>query len=210
MIRLLFIALLLSFQPVSAQRELDIEFDQDELKDRYEINVLRFYLMSLQFHVSGCEWYAEENSVHLIDLEDASSWKIQLPKEFGKSSIDSISFLIGVDSTTNVAGILDGDLDPIKGMYWAWNSGYINFKVEGKKLDSETKFEYHLGGYLPPFSTARRVSLARNPQKKRMTLRLELKQFLDELDMKELTEVMIPGEEAVLLSDQLSNRFSFD
>ena len=52
--------------------------------------------------------------------------------------------------------------------------------------------------------------MARNPQKKRMTLRLELKQFLDELDMKELTEVMIPGEEAVLLSDQLSNRFSFD
>lgn len=26
---------------------------------------------------------------------------------------------------------MDGDLDPLNGMYWAWNSGYINMKIEG-------------------------------------------------------------------------------
>lgn len=196
--------------PVSAQRTLSIEFDESTVQSEYTIETLRFYLSNIQFHSTEGGWYADPIKAHLIDIEDAKSWEIELPKELKKSKIDSISFLIGVDSTTNVAGILEGDLDPVKGMYWAWNSGYINFKVEGKKQTTNSMFEYHLGGYLPPYSTSRKVVLARDLKEKRIVLRLELTRFLDEVDMNELNEVMIPGPNAVLLSDQLMNCFSLD
>jgi len=69
--------------------------------------------------------------------------------------------LIGTDSITNVSGALDGDLDPIKGMYWAWNSGCINFKLEGTRVISgkKTPFEYHIGGYNGPQATAMKKSI---------------------------------------------------
>ncbi|MFK7785826.1 MAG: MbnP family protein [Crocinitomicaceae bacterium] len=210
MIRFLCIAMLFGAQPLLAQRSLELEWNEDGLEESYEISTLRFYLSTIEFHTSNGVWHTEENSVHLVDLEDADSWKIPLPKDLVKSSIDSVSFLLGIDSVTNVSGILEGDLDPIKGMYWAWNSGYINFKVEGKANKTESHFEYHLGGYLPPFATARKVILARNAKRKKIVLQLNLKQFLDTVNMKELNEVMIPGPEAVLLSDQLTNCFSLE
>ena len=44
---------------------------------------------------------------------------------------------------------MDGDLDPVHGMYWTWQSGYIQFKLEGLLRDSagERKLELHLGGF---------------------------------------------------------------
>ena len=208
--RILVVFLCFWIHAVSAQRAIEIKFDKDSLKETYSVTTLRFYISQVQFHISDNSWIAEENSVHLIDLDDPDSWEIPLSKERSKSSIDSISFLIGIDSLTNVSGILDGDLDPIKGMYWAWNSGYINFKVEGENRSTESTFEYHLGGYLPPFATARRVVLTRNPQDKKMVIRLNLKQFLDQMNMSELNEVMIPGADAVALSDILSTCFSVE
>lgn len=210
MIRFLCIAIVCAMQPVLAQRSLDLEWDSRALGEKYEITTLRFYLSNIQFHISDGTWHAEEKGVHLVDIENEDSWKIALPKELIKSQIDSVSFLLGIDSLTNVSGILEGDLDPIKGMYWAWNSGYINFKVEGKIHESKSHFEYHLGGYLPPFSSARNIVLARNPKSKKMRLKLEIGQFLGSVDMNELSEVMIPGPEAFLLSDQLMNCFSLD
>ena len=59
-----------------------------------------------------------------------------------------IYFQIGIDSLTNVSGDLDGDLDPALGMYWAWNSGYINMKLEGKSSSCKSvkkEFQFHIG-----------------------------------------------------------------
>ena len=210
MIRILCITMICTVQNVLAQRSFDVALDKKSLEEVYEISTLRFYLSNIRFHTVSGSWISEENSIHLIDTEVTSSWKIPLPEELLITSIDSVSFMLGIDSATNVSGILEGDLDPIKGMYWAWNSGYINFKVEGKRSGTKSGFEYHLGGYLPPFSTAREMTLGRNPKNKKMILRLQLREFLDALDTNELTEVMIPGADAVRLSDQLSNYFSLD
>lgn len=208
--QILCVVLCLWIYSANAQRFIEIEFDKDSLEDEYKIETLRFYLSQFQFHTENGTWVSEENSYHLIDLEEPSSWKIQLPKSIVKTKIDSVSFLIGIDSLTNVAGILEGDLDPIKGMYWAWNSGYINFKVEGEELSSKSHFEYHLGGYLPPFASAREVTLSRNANNRKLIVRLSLKQFLAELDMVNFNEVMIPGPEASALSNKLSTCFSIE
>ena len=61
---------------------------------------------------------------------------------------------------SNVAGAIGGTLDPINGMYWAWNSGYVNFKIEGTSTLSNARknaFKFHLGGYQHPYNSYRAV-----------------------------------------------------
>lgn len=210
MMRQLIVLLCFSVQFSNAQDRIEIQLDSVELAQKYTIETLRFYISNIQLHGSNGTRFQEENSYHLIDLEDPDSWTIDYPSAKFNVQLDSISFIIGTDSISNVSGILDGDLDPIKGMYWAWNSGYINFKVEGKNQETKSDFEYHLGGYLPPFATARVVTFPLVNIGEAIQLKLNLTQFLDQINMNELKEVMIPGPEAVELSDKLSSCFSVE
>jgi hypothetical protein len=74
-----------------------------------------------------------------------------------------VRFIVGVDSLKNCAPLNErtGVLDPAtSGMYWAWNSGYIFMKVEGKSPvvaghpdATGDNFIYHIGlfgGYSSP------------------------------------------------------------
>lgn len=193
-----------------AQRSIEFSLDSDSLSEKYAIETLRFYVSNIQLHGSNGTHFQEENSYHLIDLEDVDSWSIHFPDAKFNVQLDSISFTIGTDSLTNVSGILEGDLDPIKGMYWAWNSGYINFKVEGTNRETKTDFEYHLGGYLPPFATARVCTLPISDLGESIKIKLHLIRFLEGIDMNERKEVMIPGPEAVELSDLLKRCFTVE
>lgn len=58
--------------------------------------------------------------------------------------------------------IAKGVLDPVKGMFWAWNTGYIFLKLEGKSTYSKSPsniFEYHIGGFKQPNNCIRQVTL---------------------------------------------------
>jgi hypothetical protein len=107
---------------------------------------------------------------------------------------------------------LDGDLDPIKGMYWTWNSGYINSKFEGilTKTDAtKIPFEYHLGGYLPPYPTLQTLTF--NYEKSETTVvKLDLSQFISSLEIEKCNNVMIPGPKAFELSKLLTKCFKID
>jgi len=84
---------------------------------------------------------------HLVDWSDPASLHYELPATQPPTRLDCI---FGVDSLTNSQGVKGGDLDPIHGMYWTWNSGYIHVKIEGEASWSEARkqrFIYHLGGY---------------------------------------------------------------
>lgn len=142
----------------------------------------------------------------LIDAEDPAGYVIGKTDEH----LQAIEFLVGTDSVTNVSGILDGPLDPIRGMYWTWNSGYINVKLEGKKYlenGEESVFEYHIGGYLAPFATARNIKLQVKEDKNVLQIGLHLDEWLKQMDMNAVPLVMIPGEKAVRLADQLQPVF---
>lgn len=43
-----------------------------------------------------------------------------------------ITFSLGVDSLKQAKPLYSGDLNPLKYMYWTWQSGYIQLKAEGK------------------------------------------------------------------------------
>lgn len=172
----------------------------------FEFSTLRFYISDLTIYSKGKTWFDPQKH-RLMDIEDSSSFYIKAVPH----SIDSISFYLGIDSVTNVSGILEGDLDPIKGMYWAWNSGYINFKLEGRSSlisSNPTKnFEFHLGGYLKPFSTIRKVDCVAIKEDGRYIVPFDLSIFLNSLDLNEMNSIMIPGMEASEISNLLPKMF---
>ncbi len=169
---------------------------------------LKFYMSSLMFLHDDKIVFTEPNSFHLIDLSDTNSQNILL--KFSKAfSYNKIRFNIGIDSITNVSGARGGDLDPTKGMYWTWNSGYINCKIEGDYgLDTNPKqnFEFHLGGYQYPFSALQTVELSLK-NTSNISLILDLNKFFEQLDLSKQKNILSPCMQAVNFSQQLIKCF---
>ena len=96
----------------------------------------------------------------LIDEADSASKTITLT--IPDIAFNKIEFLLGVDSMRNVSGIQTGALDPAKGMFWTWNSGYIMAKLEGSSALAATaghRFTYHVGGFKKETNTSRLITL---------------------------------------------------
>jgi hypothetical protein len=84
--------------------------------------------------------------IFLIDAFGNDSILIGLPNV----KYTGLRYTIGLDSSIHLSGAQDGVLDPLNGMYWAWNTGYIHFKLEGEEENSISKnqrFQYHIGGF---------------------------------------------------------------
>lgn len=167
----------------------------------FSIENLKFYVSQISLLKRGEIVFEEDKSFHLIDIINS---KNQFTFEINNDiEYDQIQFQLGIDSLTNVSGALDGDLDPTLGMYWAWQSGYINFKIEGIHSDSPTrdkKFQFHLGGYLPPFLAARDVLLDCNTHEL-ILIEFDIKAFLNQIDISTTHTIMSPGKKAVDLSE---------
>jgi hypothetical protein len=167
-------------------------------KDSISIETFRFYVSNLTLLKNGKVVYRSENTFHLIDLEK----KLQIIIPAKNIVFDVIQFTVGVDSLTNVSGAMGGDLDPVNGMYWAWQSGYINFKLEGKSKICNTRnnaFQFHIGGYMSPRITIQTVYLAvKNPAK--TEIKVDIEKFLNGIDLRTTNEIMSPGEKAVTMA----------
>jgi len=174
----------------------------------FSTKTFKFYISQLSFLKNEELVYQENNSFHLIDIINGSNqFTIELNKDI---EYDQVQFLLGIDSLTNVSGALDGDLDPTKGMYWAWQSGYINFKLEGNHLDCPSRnneFEFHLGGYLPPFLAAKRVLLNCTTQEF-ISIEFNTEEFFDQINFETTQRIMSPGKNAVDLSVICAKQFS--
>jgi hypothetical protein len=177
--------------------------------DTVSIDRLRYYLSGLVLTFENGEKYTEPNSYHLIDAEEPTSQKISL-QNVPAGKVISIQFNIGVDSTASVSGALSGALDPVKGMYWAWNSGYINAKLEGScksfKGKKNVPFEFHVGGYLQPYYAIRSVTLPVTSDK--FVLQADIAAWFENTDLKKQHSVMIPGKEAMDVADKYSKMFT--
>ena len=188
---------------------LPLELDKNYILEDsswYKFSTCRFYVSNLSFFKDG-KLKEKTNEFYLFDLDEPSSFSITFKNE----DFDYLSFSIGIDSTTNVAGILDGALYPINGMYWAWNSGYINFKLEGtssKSTEKSKRFEFHLGGYLAPYQTIQTVHLPIRNNSKDLLIGFDILAFMKEIDFNKSSNVMIPGLNAVQISSILPSIFT--
>lgn len=166
---------------------------------------LKFYISNISFFREGKLVYKDKQSAHLMDAENKMIITINdfpAPLNF-----DSMEFGLGIDSATNTKGALDGDLDPTQGMYWTWQSGYINFKLEGKsnKIPSEDgEFIYHLGGYANEKNAYKKLRFSLCPNENKIDISIDLKKYMDNMIVASNAKIMSPGNLAVQLSDFIS------
>jgi hypothetical protein len=173
------------------------------------ITDLKFYIGNIKFIQKGAVVLEASKKYHLIDINIANSMRIIVPNE-QNFSFDALSFDIGIDKATNVAGVMGGDLDPTKGMYWAWQSGYINFKLEGNsKLCTTRKneFQFHLGGYQEGENCLQTLTLPiTHPNE--INIQLDVQKILQAIDLSKINHIMSPSQTAVLLSKIVAEAFT--
>ncbi len=180
--------------------------------DTLSITTLKFYISNVVLYYDDGTEYKELKSVHLITLDEINTLQFQI-KNAPDLKIKKIRFQIGIDSLTNVSGDLTGDLDPSLGMYWAWNSGYINMKLEGKSSSCKTikkDFQFHIGGYLPQQSALQEVSLMVHDKPTTLHLKMDLSKWLNEVSLHKTTSIMIPGAKAIAMSELYKNMFRIE
>lgn len=174
-----------------------------------KITEVKFYISKIQFLKNGKIVLEEKNSFHLVDASEINSLKISIDNK-QNISFDQLKFNLGIDSVTNVSGAMGGDLDPTKGMYWAWQSGYINFKLEGTSKLCKTRnneFQFHLGGYQQPNYCLQTLSFPINNSSK-INLKLDVQKILQQIDLAKTNHIMSPSAEAVLISKIVANAFT--
>ncbi len=179
-------------------------------KDSVKIELVRCYISNIVLYMDNEKVYTEPNSYHLLNIEETSSLQITL-NQVPTGNIRYIGFNLGIDSLTNVSGALEGDLDPGKGMYWAWQSGYINLKIEGTSPVCNTRhqaFEFHIGGYLPPHNTLRHVKL-KTPKRKssKLQIKMDLARFFDTISLNNFNSIMTPSKQAMECADIATKMF---
>ena len=176
--------------------------------DSINIDVIRFYISNVQFFQEEELVSSLEKKHHLVDLEKQKSLKIKLGKN-ANLPFNKIKFDLGIDSLTNVSGAFGEDLDPTNGMYWTWQSGYINFKLEGTTPSCPARknyFQFHLGGYQAPFPNVQPVELDIF-DKKNIIIELPIDQLLEKINLKESYEIMSPNQPAVDMAKLIAALF---
>jgi hypothetical protein len=189
---------------------------------------------NIRFYLSNIEFVREDKSIikdvviaHLIDVFEPNTLKFDFQK-IDFRQVKTMRFNIGIDSSTNVSGALGGDLDPQKGMYWAWQSGYINMKIEGRSPQCKNRkniFQYHIGGYLQPNYSMRSVELPVNTQNTEgvsspksditnpkytegVVLKIDFAKFFEQINIAQQNSIMMPCAEAMQLAGYSVNMFS--
>ncbi len=198
------------FVPTFNNQEIELgkNYKFETEADSIFIETLRFYISELALFQNDERVFSPEKKHFLIDVEKPESR--QLSFQIDKNvRFNSIRFGLGIDSLTSVSGVFGEDLDPTKGMYWTWQSGYIHFKLEGitERCPARNhQFQYHLGGYQDPFNTYHFVEL-KIPDSEKISIQLSIDTLFKKINVAETYEIMSPNEKAVEMAHILSTLF---
>lgn len=189
--------------------------------EAYRPTLFRIYLGNFLLADQTGTLTSFPDSYHLLDAGDSASLTIRLRAD--ARPFRRISFQAGVDSIRNISGAQTGALDPLNGMFWTWNTGYINVRLEGQSPNANTpdgRFEYHIGGFRTGESTRRVVSLD-IPGGQALTLdpavvteaRIDIEMDMwfqsdHELPISGGARVTAPGPEAVRHADNCARMFT--
>jgi hypothetical protein len=176
-----------------------------ENKDSISFSTLKMYFSDFRFREKLSGGITEIDTLIFYDLADSSTHVFF--KNLEISNYDDVSFTLGLDSSKNVSGELENAYDPLLGMYWAWNTGYINLKIMGESNAVPTnshEFEFHLGGYRSPFATAQTIQVDLNDQYIYFDLE---KLFSESINLTKNHHIMLPCKDAFLISQGLSACF---
>lgn len=125
--------------------------------DEFKVTTFKYYISNVNLIANNGEKITIPDSYFLVNQADSSTLMQQI-LSIPEGKYKGISFTIGVDSLRNFAGAQTGALDPARGMFWSWNSGYIFVKFEGESPKSTAKknrLMFHIGGIKSPNNTIR-------------------------------------------------------
>ena len=150
------------FENYVGNQPLQIDNGQykNDLGQSYTVSMLKYYISNIQL-VKADQNKVNFDDYFLVNEEEKGSKNIGL-NTVPEGEYTAISFILGVDSLHNCSGAQSGALDPINGMFWAWNTGYIFLKMEGQSpvsTQSRHMLEFHIGGYKAPNNCIRNFTL---------------------------------------------------
>ena len=191
----------------------------NELGQKYTVTKFKYYISNIQLiNDSGKVFSSEE---YFLINEDEPQSKGFSVKDVPPGNYKTLSFIIGVDSLRNCSGLQEGALDPIKGMFWAWNTGYIFLKLEGASESSTAQggiFEYHIGGFKEPVNAIRKISLEMDslifsdevPDSKKIFIKADISQILKQPVSIDVSTMPVVSDmtNAELVANNYSDMFS--
>jgi len=143
--------------------KLDSVIYKNALNQDFSVTKFKYYIANIILLRNDGKQAISKN-YFLIDEEKSNSKKVVL-ENVPDGEYVAVNFTVGVDSIDNCNGAQSGALDPINGMFWTWNTGYIFMKLEGTSEFSSAPnaiLEYHIGGFKKPNHCIRRISLPLN------------------------------------------------
>ncbi|MGC8749975.1 MbnP family protein [Hydrotalea sp.] len=208
-------SLQLKFIPLAGNTSLVLNDSIYQTKAGEPITVRKFLFYVSHIHVKDVHGNTipVKNNYYLFSASDTATWNIQLPIQ--PQILSAVSFTIGVDSIKNVSGIQTGALDPMLGMFWTWNTGYIFAKLEGNSTVSplpQQTFSYHVGGYKHNENASKTIHIPINSSHKVSTIIIGanvLNWFngVNDLSIKAHPLCHSPGKLAMQIADNYSKMF---
>jgi hypothetical protein len=178
------------------------KFKNDSLK----ITALKFYISNINFYYNNQLIESFPKRSYLIDFENPKTTVVKVARKNSRE-YNRISYNIGIDSLTNVAGALGDDLDPSNGMYWTWQSGYINIKLEGQSKICPSRnnlFIFHIGGYQYPYNSIQLMNFSTYATKKN-TFNIDIFKLLNTINLNEVYQIMSPNKKALSVAKKFAD-----
>jgi hypothetical protein len=215
----------LNFQP-SANGE-PLQFNKEYINpigEDYKVTSFKFYVSKISLLQELPTPVArKEDGFFLVDASNPASQIIEV--QLNSNPFTRLMFQIGIDSIYNVSGAQTGALDPLNGMFWTWNSGYIMAKLEGSSSLSRglnNTFTYHIGGFRDGEKTQREIILTLPNQPEwvlektnitEMVIDVNLDKWFrskNDLPISSIAEHMSPGPIAIRYADNYANLFTLN
>jgi len=183
------------------------------------IDKFKFYVSHISVVTADHREHPLDDACHLVDAADSASSAITIPADGLRGlRMVSLHFLLGVDSTKNVSGAQAGDLDPLKGMFWTWNTGYVDAELEGKSDSSHAPVHFlswHVGGFRQRQNAARGIalSLEGTPVDRIIVIDADILKWFDGHSPVRITLTPLchePGPLAMTIADNYASMFSVE
>jgi hypothetical protein len=173
--------------------------------DSLKLNKLAWYISDLHLLSGSKTVWCDEQKVRLMGAGVPGELKIRI-NYADTIQFDAVEFYAGIDSLTNCSGAFVGSLDPVNGMYWTWQSGFINTKIEAES-NSGRELQLHLGGYRWPFASVMKVRLPIVAATNKILIGIDLQSVIEAALAENTERVMQPGENAFNLSVKWAEGF---
>jgi hypothetical protein len=182
--------------------------------EKMVVRKFRYYITNLAWVYEDGNREDQSSGYFLIDEADGHSKIISIIQPEKKTK--ALEFTIGVDSIHNCSGIQTGVLDPMQGMFWTWNTGYIFAKLEGNAPVAQTAahaFTYHIGGFKNAENAIRKIQLPIQDARstKIINIKVDINAWFNgkqDLPIAKIPTCHSPGQLAVQFADNYARMFS--